>query len=105
MSSILDKIVKHKLSEIARAKLATPTADLRLRATDATPPLNFFEALTGDGQAELVSLIAEVKKASPSKGVIRQDFSPQEIAVAYADNGASCISVLTDEHFFQGSLS
>ncbi len=105
MSSILDKIVKHKLLEIARAKLATPTADLRLRATDTTPPLNFFEALTGDGQADRVSLIAEVKKASPSKGVIRQDFSPQEIAVAYADNGASCISVLTDEHFFQGSLA
>ena len=104
MSSILDKIVRYKLDEIAAAKLALPISDLKSACNDAPPVRNFLEALTLGEQERQVSLIAEVKKASPSKGVIRQDFSPVEIARTYQANGASCISVLTDEHFFQGHL-
>lgn len=104
MSSILDKIVEHKLGEIASAKIAKPIADLESAVKEVPPPLDFLAALTNGNQENQVSLIAEVKKASPSKGIIRADFSPTEIAMAYAQNGASCISVLTDQHFFQGSL-
>ncbi len=98
MSSILDKIVAHKREEIA----ARP--QVKFDATATTPPRNFVQALTGGQQANRVSLIAEVKKASPSKGLIREDFDPVQIAQAYANAGASCISVLTDEHFFKGHL-
>lgn len=97
MSSILDKIVAHKREEI-KAKGA-----IEYRVPEA-PPLNFLAALTAGDQATRVSLIAEVKKASPSKGIIREDFAPVQIAKAYAAAGASCLSVLTDEHFFQGHL-
>ena len=104
MRSILEKIVRHKLVEIDKAKSDLPILELKASAKDAPPPLDFLGALTKNEQANHVSLIAEVKKASPSKGVIRDDFDPLEIARAYANSGASCISVLTDEHFFQGSL-
>ena len=104
MSSILDKIVAHKLGEIDAAKSTRPLAEIKPLAEQASPPRDFLAALTQDDQANQVSLIAEVKKASPSKGIIREDFSPVEIATAYANSGASCISVLTDEHFFQGKL-
>ncbi len=104
MSSILDKIVHHKLGEIEAAKRRQSIEKLRSQIHDVPPPLDFLAALTMGDQASKVSLIAEVKKASPSKGVIRQDFDPVEISIAYAESGASCISVLTDEHFFQGSL-
>lgn len=98
MPSILDKIVAHKIKEIA----SSPKVDW---APDSVaPPLDFLAALKRGNQSEQVSLIAEVKKASPSKGVIREDFDPVSIARTYADAGASCISVLTDEHFFQGHL-
>ena len=98
MTSILDKIVAHKLDEIA----AMPQVDWDLDS--AGPPLDFLAAINSGEQTNRVSLIAEVKKASPSKGVIRDDFDPVAIAKTYAAAGASCISVLTDEHFFQGHL-
>lgn len=104
MSSILDKIVKHKLEEIAQAKIAQSVESLKSKCRDVAPARDFLGALTLGEQANLVSLIAEVKKASPSKGIIRADFEPAKIAKAYAENGASCISVLTDKHFFQGDL-
>lgn len=98
LTSILDKIVAHKLNEIA----AMPRVDWDL--DNVAPPLDFLAALNSGDQTSQVSLIAEVKKASPSKGVIRDDFDPVAIAETYAAAGASCISVLTDEHFFQGHL-
>ncbi|MFK7765880.1 MAG: indole-3-glycerol phosphate synthase TrpC [Mariniblastus sp.] len=104
MSSILEKIVRHKLVEIEKAKLARPLVEIKAQLSTVAPPLDFLAALTLGNQSNRVSLIAEVKKASPSKGIIRDDFHPVDIAKAYALNGASCISVLTDEHFFQGHL-
>jgi len=101
MGTILDDIVARKREEIARAKAAVPEATLRDEAAAMPPVRDFFAKLSTPGP---VRLIAEVKKASPSKGVIRADFQPVEIAVTYEQHGASCLSVLTDEHFFQGSL-
>ena len=101
MPTILDKIVASKRQEIARAKAALPFAELERRLTAAPPMRDFFAALTEPAE---ISLIAEVKKASPSKGVIREDFHPIEIATTYERHGAACISVLTDEPYFQGSL-
>ena len=104
MSSILEKIVHHKLGEVEAAKQRVPLAELEVRLSGVAPPLDFCSALTTGTQQGRVSLIAEVKKASPSKGVIRDDFDPVAIASTYARSGATCISVLTDEHFFQGHL-
>lgn len=99
MHSILKKIIDHKLVEVETAKSQTPLQDVKHSATDARPVRDFLAALQTPGA---ISLIAEVKKASPSKGIIREDFNPIEIAKAYESAGASCISVLTDENFFQG---
>ena len=99
MSSILEKIVHHKLGEIEAAKQRIPLAELEARLASVPAPLDFYSALTTGSQQGRVSLIAEVKKASPSKGVIRDDFDPVAIARTYARSGAACISVLTDEHF------
>jgi indole-3-glycerol phosphate synthase len=101
MAAILDKIVAGKRDEIARAKSRRPEAELRRQLADAPPVRSFFQALAGPGP---VRLIAEVKKASPSRGVIRADFRPVEIARIYQQHGASCLSVLTDEPHFQGRL-
>ena len=101
MASILDKIVATKRDEIARAKSLRPEADLAARVADAPPVRNFLAALAAPGP---IKLIAEVKKASPSKGVIRDDFHPLDIARTYERHGATCVSVLTDEPYFQGSL-
>jgi indole-3-glycerol phosphate synthase len=101
VADILDKIVATKQREIAAAKVARPIADLRRDLEHAPPVRNFFAALSAPGP---IRLIAEVKKASPSKGLIRADFEPVAIAQTYARHGASCISVLTDEPYFQGSL-
>jgi indole-3-glycerol phosphate synthase len=99
--TILDKIVQTKRGEIAAAKARLPERELRARLADAPPVRDFFAPLAQDGP---IRLIAEVKKASPSKGVIREDFNPVQIARIYEENGASCISVLTDETYFHGSL-
>jgi indole-3-glycerol phosphate synthase len=99
--TILDQIVATKREEIERAKSAIPIAELKALLTDAPPVRNFFAPLAAGGP---IKLIAEVKKASPSKGVIRADFDPVTIARTYEAHGASCLSVLTDEQYFQGSL-
>ncbi len=97
---ILDQIVADKLLEIEVRKRDLPLDELRKTAMEQLPSLDFVLALRG----ERVQLIAEVKKASPSRGIIRSDFNPVEIALTYAGNGASAISVLTDSKYFQGSL-
>jgi indole-3-glycerol phosphate synthase len=101
MPTILDQIVATKREEIRAALAAVPLAELQARLDDAPPVRDFFAALSGGGP---VRLIAEVKKASPSKGVIRADFQPVEIAATYQRHGATCLSVLTDQPYFQGSL-
>lgn len=101
MPTILDKIVATKRDEIARAKVARPAGELRAAIRDAPPVRDFVAALRAPRD---ISLIAEVKKASPSAGLIREDFNPVAIAQTYEAHGASCISVLTDEQYFQGSL-
>jgi indole-3-glycerol phosphate synthase len=101
MPTVLDKIVATTRLEIERAKLAVPEGELRARMADAPPVRDFFAPLAAGGR---IRLIAEVKKASPSAGVIRANFDPVAIARTYAAHGASCISVLTDEPHFQGNL-
>ncbi|HPS01783.1 MAG TPA: indole-3-glycerol phosphate synthase TrpC [Candidatus Sumerlaeota bacterium] len=97
---ILQRIVEAKEVEVARARAALPLDEVRARALDRPPARDFRGALVRPGE---VRLIAEVKKASPSKGLIRPDFDPEAIARAYEAGGAACISVLTDAPFFQGS--
>ena len=99
--TILDQIVADKKREVAAAKARVPESQLRKALPSAPPIRDFFAALASRGT---IRLIAEVKKASPSKGVIREDFRPVEIARTYQEHGAACISVLTDEAHFQGSL-
>ena len=101
MSTILEQIVAHKRTEIAAAERARPLAALEA-ALGAAPPVRDFFAPLAAGPP--LKLIAEVKRASPSRGVIRADFDPVAIARTYAEHGAACLSVLTDERFFQGSL-
>ncbi|MGD9645787.1 MAG: indole-3-glycerol phosphate synthase TrpC [Pirellulales bacterium] len=101
MSTILDQIVAEKRREIAAARAALPERELTARLADAPPLRDFFAALAAPGP---IKLIAEIKKASPSKGVIRDDFDPVAIARIYAEHGATCLSVLTDEPHFQGKL-
>jgi indole-3-glycerol phosphate synthase len=98
---ILDRIVADNRLELEARKRSFPLVELQRVALAQPPPLDFASALRG----ERVQLIAEVKKASPSRGVIRSDFNPVEIARTYADNGASAISVLTETRYFQGSLN
>jgi indole-3-glycerol phosphate synthase len=102
MPTILDEIIQTKHREIAEAKARCPIDLLKSQLADAVTPRDFFAALA---TAPPIRLIAEVKKASPSKGLIREDFNPVEIAKMYEAHGAACISVLTDKDFFQGSLS
>jgi indole-3-glycerol phosphate synthase len=107
LSSILEKIVRHKRAEIAETRQRVSVTQLHQEAGGQTPPRDFLGAIrhprTGENRIP-VALIAEVKKASPSKGVIRQEFDPVSISRIYAQHGADCLSVLTDEKFFQGHL-
>ena len=98
--TVLDKILAHKQTEITAARQQRPLAHLQAHATTAPPPRNVIAAL----RRETVALIAEVKHASPSRGVLIDPFRPVELAQTYAANGAAMISVLTDERFFQGHL-
>src|SRR5512146_768842 len=103
MSDILKKILAHKAEEVAAAKRAQPLERVREAVRAAPPPRDFVAALgakIADGQA---AVIAEIKKASPSKGLLRADFDPAAIAASYAAHGAACLSVLTDREFFQGA--
>lgn len=97
---ILDEIMAHKRDELEMWQRAVPLADLQSRIADLPAPLDFAKALTRPG----ASLIAEVKRASPSKGVLCPDFDPVYLAAIYAANDAAAISVLTDRRFFQGDL-
>jgi len=102
VSTILDEIVAGKRGEIERAKATAPEPALRKRLADAPPVRDFAAALARPGR---IRLIAELKKASPSAGVIRADFRPANLAEIYQRHGADCISVLTDRPHFQGSLN
>lgn len=104
MSDILDKIVAVKLQEVAAAKARKPLQLVRADAESRVLTRDFVGALRAKIAAGKPAVIAEVKKASPSKGVIREDFIPADIAQSYAEFGAACLSVLTDVQFFQGSV-
>lgn len=99
---ILKKIVARKWEEIAERRAKVPVDELRARLADADAPRGFAAAIEARIAAGQAGVIAEIKKASPSKGVLREDFRPAEIARSYAANGAACLSVLTDVDFFQG---
>ena len=103
MSDILKKILAVKAQEVAAAKPIKPLPQLRAEAERAVPVRDFVGAIRNKIAAGQPAVIAEIKKASPSKGVIRADFRPAEIAASYAQHGAACLSVLTDVQFFQGS--
>jgi indole-3-glycerol phosphate synthase len=100
--SVLSQILADKRTEVHCSRRRMPPQELERRIADLPPPQNFIGALQA---APAPALIAEVKKASPSKGIIRPDFDPVGIAQIYAENGAACLSVLTDEPYFQGHLS
>jgi len=103
VQDILGQIVRHKREEIATARRRVSLPDIKARARDTEPPRNFFAAMTRP--TDQLRVIAEVKKASPSAGIIREDFDPVRIAEQYHQNGAAAISCLTDRRFFKGALA
>lgn len=103
MSDILNKILATKAEEIAAAQARLTLAEVQALAAQQAPARDFVGAIRSKIAAGKAAVIAEIKKASPSKGVIRVDFKPAEIAASYEQGGAACLSVLTDEQYFQGS--
>lgn len=103
MSDILNKILATKAEEIAAAQARITLAEVQALAAQQAPARDFVGAIRSKIAAGKAAVIAEIKKASPSKGVIRADFRPAEVAASYEQGGAACLSVLTDEQYFQGS--
>ncbi|MFO0997193.1 MAG: indole-3-glycerol phosphate synthase TrpC [Alphaproteobacteria bacterium] len=102
MSDVLDRICADKRQEVARRKRARPLAEVEAAAKAASPPRGFAMSLRRAVEAGGYGLIAEIKRASPSRGLIRADFDPVSLARSYARAGAACLSVLTDQPYFQG---
>ncbi|MFT5115279.1 MAG: indole-3-glycerol phosphate synthase [Parasphingorhabdus sp.] len=102
LPDILLQILARKAEEIAELKSLVGLDEVKARAADATPPRGFIQAMGNKLDLGVAAVIAEIKKASPSKGIIRQDFEPIRIAMDYAEGGAACLSILTDRDFFQG---
>ena len=102
MTDILQRIMAVKAREIAAAKAQRSLSAMRIAAAAMAAPRDFAGALRAKADAGQAAVIAEIKKASPSKGVLRENFEPAQIAASYAQHGAACLSVLTDEQFFQG---
>jgi len=103
MTDVLTRIRAAKRDHVAARKAEAPLTDVEARARDAAPPRGFARALADAAATDGFGLICEIKKASPSRGVIRDDFDPSSLARAYRDGGATCLSVLTDEPYFQGA--
>ncbi len=101
-TNVLDEIVRHKHTEVAARRELTPLATLEKQVQTASPVRDFAGALRRQVDSGDAAVIAECKKASPSKGLIREHYNPSEIARSYAAGGATCLSVLTDERYFQG---
>lgn len=100
---ILKRILMHKTQEVAERKARVPEQDLRLQAAEQPATRGFYNALRAHVEAGSPAVIAEIKQASPSKGILRTPFDPIEIARSYASGGATCLSVLTDAEFFKGN--
>jgi indole-3-glycerol phosphate synthase len=103
MSDILKRILAVKHEEVSAAKADASIDEVRAAAAGQTPARDFVAAIRERTSAAQPAVIAEIKKASPSRGVLRDDFQPAEIAISYQSHGAACLSVLTDRQFFQGS--
>jgi indole-3-glycerol phosphate synthase len=103
MADILDRILARKREELEAARASVPLAEMQKRAAAAAPTRDFVAAMRAKIDAGRPAVIAEIKKASPSKGVLRADFDPAAIARSYEAGGAACLSVLTDRDFFQGA--
>jgi len=100
---VLQRILAHKAQEVEQRTRELPLAELRARLTDVAPTRGFADAIQKRIERNEAAVIAEIKKASPSKGVIRENFEPVLIAKSYARHGAACLSILTDSEFFQGA--
>ncbi|HCU52886.1 MAG TPA: indole-3-glycerol-phosphate synthase TrpC, partial [Gammaproteobacteria bacterium] len=105
MADILNKILTRKAEEVAERRARVPIQELQQHIALASPVRGFVEALEHKIASGRAAVIAEIKKASPSKGILRADFKPADIAASYAKHGAACLSVLTDAQFFQGNAA